>query len=185
MKQKQVVRLAVLAMLAAIAVVMMFFIHIPFPPAPFLKFDMADIPILLGTMMFGILPGLAILLITSLIQAFAVSADGWVGLVMHFVASGALVMLVGLFHKWHYKWSETIIGMVLGTVAMTAVMIPMNLILTPLFMGAPVQAVIDLLPAIITFNLLKAGLNCFVTALLFKALTPFAKKNPYVFGTGM
>lgn len=177
--------MSLLAMLAAIAVVMMMVIHIPFPPAPFLKYDMADVPILLGTMMFGVLPGLSILLITSVIQAFAISADGWVGLVMHFVASGALVILVGLFHKWHYKWSETMLGMVLGTLAMTAVMIPMNLILTPLFTGTPLQAVIDLIPVIIAFNLLKAGLNCIVTGLLFKALTPIARKNPRVFGAGI
>lgn len=180
MKQKQIVRLVVLAMLAAVAVVLMVFVHIPFPPAPFLQYDMADMPILLGTLLFGTLPGLTILLITSLIQAFAVSVDGWIGLLMHFVASGALVVLVGLFQRRH-KWSATLIGMVLGTAAMTAVMIPMNLILTPLYTGAPVQAVVALLPAIIAFNLLKAGLNCLMTAVVYKALTPFIKKNPLMF----
>jgi riboflavin transporter FmnP len=55
---------------------------------------------------------------------------------------------------------------------MAAVMIPLNLLLTPLFMGAPVQVVVDMIiPAILPFNLIKAGLNSVVTLILYKKST--------------
>jgi riboflavin transporter FmnP len=47
-------KLAVLAMLVAIGVVLCFLIHVPLiPAASFLEYDPADIPILIGTFAFG------------------------------------------------------------------------------------------------------------------------------------
>jgi riboflavin transporter FmnP len=55
---------------------------------------------------------------------------------------------------------------------MTAVMVLMNLLLTPLFMMVPREEVIKLLmPAIIPFNLLKAGANSVVTFLAYKPIS--------------
>ncbi len=52
----------------------------------------------------------------------------------------------------------------IGVITMTSAMVLMNLILTPLFMGVPVKAVIPMLvPIIIPFNLLKSCINCFIT----------------------
>ena len=52
--------------------------------------------------------------------------------------------------------------------AMTVVMIPLNLVFTGIFMGAGTQTVIGMLiPAIIPFNLLKAGINSAVTFAVF------------------
>lgn len=69
---------------------------------------------------------------------------------------------------------------------MALVMIPMNLVLTPLYMGdvsVSREVVLSmLLPAIIPFNLLKAGINCVVTAILFRALFPFFRRFPWIFG---
>ena len=76
---------------------------------------------------------------------------------MHVVASGALVVLVGQFSGWHHKFRDTVVGMVLGTLAMTALMIPLNLVLTSYYQGVPMQAVVDMIiPVIIPFNLIKA-----------------------------
>ena len=111
-----VIRMAQMGMLAAIAIVLVTVTQFPIiPAAPFMKYDMADVPILLGTLLFGTVPGLVILLVVSLIQAFLLGGDGWIGLVMHVVASGALVVLVGQFSGWHHKFRDTVAGMVLGT----------------------------------------------------------------------
>ncbi len=174
-----VVRMAQMGMLAAISIVLVAFVHIPLIPAvPFLEYDMADAPILIGTLLFGTVPSLTILFIVSVIQAFLFGGNGWVGLVMHFFASGSLVLLVGLLYKWQQKFSSAVIGMVLGTIAMTAIMIPMNYIFTVHFFGTP-KAVVDamMLPGIIPFNLIKAGLNSVIAGILFKALTPFIRRN--------
>lgn len=183
MKTNQVIRLIQMALLAAISVVLVYFVRIPLiPAAPFLVYDMADVPVLVGTLLLGIVPGLLILLVVSLIQAFLLSPDGWVGLLMHLVASGTLLTVVGLFYHWRRKWTVTVIGMIIGTLSMTAVMVIMNLLITPWYWGYPLQAVIDLLiPGFIPFNLLKGGLNCLLTAVLLKALMPVIRKNPHIF----
>lgn len=147
---------------------------------------MADIPILLGGMVFGPLAGMSILLVVSLVQAFFLGGDGWYGFVMHMVASGVLVLVASLFYRFKKRFAFAAVGMLLGTIGMALVMIPMNLVLTPLYMGdvsVSREVVLSmLLPAIIPFNLLKAGINCVVTAILFRALFPFFRRFPWIFG---
>ena len=63
------VRLAKMAMLIAISIVLVWLIHFPIiPVVPFLEYDPADIPILLGTFAFGPLGGIVITVITAIIQ---------------------------------------------------------------------------------------------------------------------
>jgi len=182
--KSSIIQMAQLGMLAAISIVLVAFVRIPLIPAvPFLEYDMADAPILIAALLFGTAPSLIVLFIVSVIQAFLFGGNGWVGLLMHFVASGALVIFVGQFYKHKQKFSYAVAGMVLGTIAMTAIMIPMNYIFTVHFFGTP-KAVVDamMLPGIIPFNLIKAGLNSLICGLVFKALTPFISKNKKLFG---
>lgn len=179
MTQKSIIQMTQLAVLAAISVVLVAFVRIPLiPAAPFLVYDMADAPVLIAALLFGSSPALLVLFVVSVIQAVFFGGNGWVGLVMHFVASGALIFLVGEFYKRKHKFSDAVVGMVLGTLAMTALMIPMNYIFTVHFFGMP-KAALDalILPAIIPFNLLKASLNSAIAAVLFKSLQPFVQKN--------
>jgi riboflavin transporter FmnP len=60
---------------------------------------------------------------------------------------------------------------------MTLVMIPVNLIIQPNFYGVPVEVVKSLLvPAIIPFNLIKAGINSLLTLLVYKRISTIVKK---------
>ena len=64
---------------------------------------------------------------------------------------------------------------------MTAVMMLCNLIFTPIFMGTPVDAVLQMmLPIILPFNLIKAIINGVVAFLLSKSLH-MALKNYFDF----
>ena len=56
---------------------------------------------------------------------------------------------------------------------MVIVMIGANMVITPLFMGVPAQVVWDLMPFIAGFNAIKAGINGFVTFLLYKRISGF------------
>jgi riboflavin transporter len=166
-----VLKMAQMAMLVAISIVSLYVVPLIsfFPAAPYLQYDVADVPVLVGTMLFGPGSGLLILLLVSVIQGITISAgSGWVGIVMHFCASGALVLIAGLiYRKWKTVWS-LILGLILGSLTMTALMIPLNLFFTVRFFGVPYEAVRDLLvPVIIPFNLLKSGLNSLITGLVF------------------
>ena len=172
------------AMLAAISVILVAFVRIPLvPAAPFLVYDMADAPVLIGTLLFGPVPGMTILLVVSVIQAFLFSSDGWVGLLMHFVASGALVVLTGWLYHRKKRMKDAVVGMALGTLAMTLIMIPMNYIFTVHVYGTP-KDVVDaiMLPGIIPFNLIKGGANSLLAGILFKLLSPFVNRHKTMLG---
>jgi len=107
--------------------------------------------------------------------------NGWVGFVMHFVASGAMVLLVGILYDRKPSLTGMTVGMALGSLARTLVMIPLNLILTVHAFGVPHDVVMSLmLPGIIPMNLIIAVTNCILAGLLFKALAPFLQKNRYL-----
>ena len=158
MQNKKIIRLAIAAMLTALSVVSLYAIRLPLiPSAPFLEYDAADIPVLIGSMLLGPGMGLLMLLAVCAIQAFTVSAaSGWIGFVMHLAASGVLVLIASMIYKKKPSFKRLIVGLVLGSLAMTAVMVPLNIVFTGIFLGQGAKAVAELLiPAIIPFNLLR------------------------------
>lgn len=179
MKNTKVIRTAIMAMLTALSIVSLYVIRLPLiPAAPFLEYDAADIPVLIGAMMLGPVSGIVTLLAVCLIQALTVSASsGWIGFVMHFIASSVLVLTASLIYKKKQTATSLIVGLVIGSIAMTAVMIPLNLVFTGIFLGAGVETVVGMLmPAIIPFNLLKAGINSVVTFAVFTPIKTILKK---------
>ena len=169
-----------MAMLTAVSIVLVYFIHLPLIPGfAFLEYDPADIPVLIGAMMLGPVSGIVILLAVCLIQALTVSAaSGWIGFVMHFVASSVLILIPSIIYRKKKTITSLVIGLILGVIAMTAVMIPLNLVFTGIFMGTGVKAVASLLiPAIIPFNLLKAGINSAVTFAVFTPVKEILKRT--------
>lgn len=168
-----------MAMLTAVSIVLVINIHLPLiPAAPFLEYDPADIPVLIGSMMLGPVSGLIILLAVCIIQALTVSASsGIIGFFMHFIASSVLVLVASGIYSRKKSVLSLIIGLVAGSLAMTVVMIPLNLVFTGIFMGAGTQTVVGMLmPAIIPFNLLKAGINSAITFAVFTPISHVLKK---------
>ena len=172
--QKKTVKLAKMAMLVAISLLLVN-IHFPiFPPIAFMEYDPADIPILIGTFAFGPAAGILITVVTALLQGFTVSAaSGLYGILMHIIATGTYVLVAGFIYKFHKGKKSAVIALIAGTLAMTAIMVPANLTITPDFMGVPVDAVTALLPFIIAFNLIKAGVNGLITFLVYKRVSKF------------
>lgn len=177
-KMKKSLKLSLMAMYAAISVLAILFIRIPLVPAtPFLVYDMADIPIILATLTLGLPAGAVVLTAVCLIQAFLLGGDGLVGCVMHLVSTGAMIVIFATICHKKTSILRLVLSAVLATVAMTAVMIPMNLWLTVEFLGTPRQVVLDLLvPAIIPFNLIKAGLNSALSVVVFKLVRPILRR---------
>ena len=176
--------IAKLGVLAAISVVLVGIIHFPIlPAASFLEYDPADIPILLGTFAMGPMAGLLLTVIASVIQGLTVSAtSSWYGIIMHIISTGVYVIVAGNIYR-HKKTKKTaILALIFGTLSWVIVMIPANLFITPYYyqmIGVPMsrEAVAGLLlPAIIPFNLIKAGLNSIITFLVYKRISPLLHK---------
>lgn len=166
-------RLTLMGMLAAISIVLIIFVRIPLmPAAPWLIYDLADIPLLVGAFALGPLMGLLILTVVALIHAFMLSGYGIISFIMNMASSGALIVVASLiFRKLGDTNRSLAISLTIGGLAMTAIMIPLNLIFTPLLFGIPVAAVAELiLPVLLPFNLLKAAANGGIFFLLYKGL---------------
>ncbi len=186
MKNERLKKLVIMAMLVALSVVLIAFIHMPIiPVVSFLEYDPADIPILIGAMAYGPVAGLVLTVIASVIQGVFISTTGPWGILMHIIATGALVLVSGVIYKVRHTKGGAAIGLLCGTVVMGLVMMPANHFITPVWMGAPTEVVDSLLLAgILPFNLLKAGINSAITFLVYKVVSryiihgdPFAAKR--------
>lgn len=170
-------KLATLGVLAAFSIVLMYAIRVPFPPAPFLEYDPADVTILIGAFLFGPWWGLALTAVVSLLQGITVSAgSGFIGVIMHMTATGCFALIAGFMYSKNKTRKTAYISLVMGVAVQTVIMALMNLCLTPAFMGTPVEAVLSMMiPIIIPFNLLKAGINALITALIYKRIHKLLK----------
>ena len=168
---KRITKLTTIAMLTALAVALTAIIHFPIiPAAPFLEYDPADIPVLMGTFLFGPWIGLGLTVLVSVAQGLTVSAaSGPIGIIMHILATGAFSVIAGTIYQKKHTYGGAILGLGLGVLAQTAIMCGCNLILTPIFLGSPVEEVVKLLlPAIIPFNLMKAVMNAALAYFLYR-----------------
>lgn len=176
-RSERTTRITKMAMLAAISVVLVLLIRIPFPPAPFLVYDPADIPIFIGAFAFGPAAGLILTIIVSFIQAFVLGGDGLIGFFMHVVSTGAFVLMAGFIYKRNKTRKNAVIALICGTIIMTVSMLLWNILITPLYLGVPREAVIAMLGTVILpFNLLKAGINSVVTFLTYKSIARYLHK---------
>ena len=179
-------KLAVMAMLVALSVVLVSLIHFPiFAPVASLEYDPADIPILVGTFAYGPVAGLVLTVVASLIQGFTVSAhSGVMGIAMHIFATSTLVLVAGSIYKVRHTKGGAVLALLCGTLAMTAAMLIFNHFLTPYFITPDVadtaavaanRAYVDtlLFPFIAPFNLIKAGANSTITFLVYKVVSKY------------
>lgn len=173
-------KLAIGAMLIAISVLLVLVIHFPiFPAAPFLEYDPADIPILIGTFAYG--PGMGILLTLAacIIQGLTVSAkSGLYGIIMHIIPTGTMVLVSGFIYKSKKTRKTAAVALIVGIVVEVLVMMVANYFITPAFMGTPREAVAGmLLPIIAPFNAIKFGINSLVTFIVYKTISKWMKKE--------
>lgn len=177
MDQKTKTRmLTSMGLLSAISIVLVAIIHFPiFPAAPFLEYDPADITILIGTFAYGPLAGFIMTVVVSVIQGLTVSTQsGIIGIMMHIFATGAFVLLSGNIYKRDKSKAGAIKALICGSLLMVVMMVIWNLIFTPIFMGMPRSAVIEILvPVIIPFNIIKASINSIITFLVYKRVSKF------------
>ena len=171
-------KMVTMSVLAALSIVLMLLIRLPLiPAAPYLIYEPADVPILVGSFIFGPMAGVLITLVVSAIQATLLSSDGLVGFCMHVIATGAFAITAGLIYKKLHTIKGAIIALIAGTLAMTLIMIPTNLIIQPNFYGVPYEVVKSMLvPVLIPFNLMKAGINSAVTLVVYKTISRLVHK---------
>ncbi len=184
-------KLTATAMLAAISFALAF-IEIPVPLSPsFAKFDLSDLPALIGTFTFGPLTGLAIEFIKNALQLFSTGTGG-VGELANFIMGGSFVAVAGFIYKSKKTKAMAWISCIVASVVMGIVAVIVNyFILLPLFESfMPVDQLIasfrSFIPFInskqdvvlynaFPFNLLKGLAIGAVTMMIYKPLRPILK----------
>lgn len=173
-------QLTTLAMLAALAYVVMLLSKMlpPFIPAvPFLDYDPKHVIVAITGFVFGPLAAFSVAFVASFLEMITVSHTSWIGLIMNVLATSSFACTAALIYKRKHDFKGAVIGLVLGSFAMAAVMVLWNILLTPIFMGWPRAEVLKLiLPGILPFNLIQAGLNTALTLILYKPVVTALRK---------
>ena len=82
-------------------------------------------------------------------------------------------MALSQIYLLNHTKKGAILGVILGTLAMTLVMIPANLLITPLYLGVGKDIVARMiLPAIVPFNLIKGAISGLITLIVYKRIYP-------------
>lgn len=178
-KKFSVKLIAKMGMMTAIACVLGLFRFPILPMVPFLTYDFADIPIIISAFAFGPVAGLLITVVVSFIQAFLLGGDQLYGFIMHILASGAFVIVASLIYKGHKTKKMAIVSLIAATLVMIVVMGAANYFVTPYYYGgaAMKEMVVQLMPFILLFNLIKGVANSLITLLVYKRISPFLHKR--------
>ena len=162
-------RLTATAIFTAIAYLSMFLTPLR---VDFLTFDIKDAVMTIGALYLGPLAGLAMAAATALLEMVTISQTGIDGMIMNFIGSATYAVVASLIYTYRKSLKNAVIGLISAVLAMTAVMLAANLIITPGFKGVPVEAIIAMIPTLLLpFNLLKGILNAAIVMLLYKPVT--------------
>ena len=131
----------------------------------------------IAAFIYGPSAAITMALIPALIEFITISDTGFWGLLMNFVSSAAFSFTASLIYKYKRSFNGAIIGIYAAVIATTAIMIPMNIFVTPIYMGVPRQAVINLLPTLLVpFNFAKSLMNAAITMLIYKPVSLAMKR---------
>lgn len=186
---KTMVKISVLGVISLILMLLDF--PLWFTP-PFIKFDVSDVPSLIGAFALGPMAGVIIQLVKNLLKILVAGTNTVVvGEVANFIVGSVFAYTAGLIYYREKTFKNAIIGLIVGTISMTAVIsilnyyvmipfyakvygMPLDKIIT--ISGAVNKYVVDLksliIYAIVPFNLLKGLVVSLVTILLYKRVSP-------------
>ncbi len=168
-----------IAMLAAVAYLTVLFIRIPV--VLFLSYEPKDVIITVGGFLLGPLAAFLCSLIVSLVEMVTISSTGPIGAMMNLLSTCAFSCTAAAYYKRKHTLRGAVWGLANGSVAMVAIMLLWNWLITPLYMGVDRQTVEALLlPAFLPFNVLKAGLNTALTLALYKPLVTALRRTGLV-----
>lgn len=166
-----------LGMLAAIAYVVMLLSKLLPQVLGFLQFDMKDTVICIGGFIFGPLAAALISIVVAFIEMITVSDTGPIGLLMNVLATCAFCCTASFIYKKKHSMLGAVIGLACGTIALTAVMLLWNYLITPIYMEMERAFVASLLiPYFLPFNLIKGGMNMAAVLVLYKPVVGALRK---------
>ncbi len=162
-------RIVGISMFVALAYAVTFVFRIP---VMFLTFDAKDAVIIIASLIYGPVSGVVISFLVALIEFITVSGTGIYGFIMNFASSAVFSAAAALIYKYKRNATGAIVAFYSASVAMISVMLILNMLVTPYYMGVSRGEVIALLPKLILpFNAAKALMNSAFAMMLYKPIT--------------
>jgi len=167
----------ILGVFCAMAIVVMLLSKVMPPVSGFLQFDFKDVVIAVGGFLFGPISAVCISVVVSLIEMLMPSSSGPVGMLMNVLATCTFVCPAAFLYQRRHTFKSAVVGIVFGCILMTGTMLLWNFLITPLYLGVERSAVVAMIiPILLPFNLLKAGMNAALTILLYKPVVTALRK---------
>ena len=191
MKNGNIRKLTVTAMLAAMSSVLMFFsFSVPFMPS-FIKMDFSELPALIASFAIGPLSGAAVCLVKNLVNLFFTTTGG-IGELSNFLLGVFFVVSAGIIYIFIKFFLGAFIGSIVGAAVMAGLSVASNyFIVYPIYTKfMPLEAIIEayqaifsgvtsLLDCLIIFNMpytfLKGLCSVAITFLIYKHISPIIK----------
>jgi riboflavin transporter FmnP len=176
-----------ISLLSAISAILMCLeISVPFMPV-FIKMDLAEIPVMIGGLMFGFYGGVIIAVLKIIIKLlFIGSSTAFIGEIVNLICS--ILYILPCLVYYHYK-KDLKIGLLLCTVICAISVVVINYYVTfPMYcnlFGFTIESIIEMfkmlnpyvkdtltmmLFSLIPFNLIKYGINSILVYLIYKRL---------------
>ena len=138
-------------------------------PVSFLTFDAKDAIVTIAAFVWGPLSAIPMAVIAALLEFITISDTGVYGLIMNISSTLAFAVTASVIYKFKRTRNGSIIAIYSAVLAVCAVMMLLNLLVTPYYMGVPRGMVVDLIPTLLLpFNFAKAMLNSAVVVILYK-----------------
>ena len=178
-------RLTLMAMFAALAYIVMLVGRFPISSVDFLKYDPKDVILVICGFILGPMPALLVTFVVSAIEMLTVSSTGIIGLIMNVLSSAGFACTAAFVYKKRHSLRGAAVGLVLGALVMTALMLMWNYFITPYYMGMPREAVAAMLvPVFLPFNLIKSALNAAIAMLIYKPVSRALRRAGLVEANG-
>lgn len=163
-------QLVTMALMVAIGVILSFIEFPLLPGVTWLKFDASNMPAMVAGFAYGPGGGIAVGVLTAILHGLLM-AD-FSGAVMNIIVVVFYVLPAALIYKYKHTFVGAIVALVVGTIFAVAGSVVGNLIITPGWLGVPVDAVIAMIwPILVPFNLLKGIINSVLTLIIYKSIS--------------
>ena len=159
-------QLVTMALMCAIGVLLSFVEFPLLPGVTWLKYDASAMPAMVCGFAFGPAAGLAVGIIHGILMA------DFSGAIMNILVVTGFILPAALVYRRSRTFKSGVVGLVLSAVAATVMAILGNLVITPMWLGVPLDAVVAMiLPILTPFNLAKAGINAVLTLIVYKSIS--------------
>ena len=163
-------QLVTMALMCAIGVLLSFVEFPLLPGVTWLKYDASAMPAMVCGFAFGPAAGLAVGIVGAVIHGILM-AD-FSGAIMNILVVTGFILPAALVYRRSRTFKSGVVGLVLSAITATGMAILGNLVITPMWLGVPLDAVVAMiLPILTPFNLIKAGINAVLTLIVYKSIS--------------